>query len=105
MTEVYIDKKFSEFHEKKLQFFSVKLINSILKSLGYTALHMAVKEDNEEHCKVLLENGADPNVFGVKSDYFKTPLHRARTQKVVQLLLKYGADPNSRFIYLIDNSI
>ena len=66
---------------------------------------MAVKEDNEEHCKVLLENGADPNVFGVKSDYFKTPLHRARTQKVVQLLLKYGADPNSRFIYLIDNSI
>ena len=59
---------------------------------------MAVKEDNEEHCKVLLENGADPNVFGVRSDYFKTPLHRARTQKVVQLLLKYGADPNSRFI-------
>ena len=66
---------------------------------------MAVKEDNEEHCKVLLENGADPNVFGLKNDYFKTPLHRARTQKVVQLLLKYGADPNSRFIYLIDNSI
>ena len=67
-----------------------------ISKLGYTALHMAVKEDNEEHCKVLLENGADPNVFGVKSDYFKTPLHRARTQKVVQLLLKYGADPNSR---------
>ena len=62
---------------------------------------MAVKEDKEEHCKVLLENGADPNVFGLKTDYFKTPLHRARTQKVVQLLLKYGADPNTRFIYFI----
>ena len=62
---------------------------------------MAVKEDKEEHCKVLLENGADPNVFGLKTDYFKTPLHRARTQKVVQLLLKYGADPNTRFRYII----
>ena len=57
-TEVHIYKKISKFHEK-ITIFSVKLMNPISK-LGYTALHMAVKEDNEEHCKVLLENGADP---------------------------------------------
>ena len=59
---------------------------------GYTALHMASKEGNDAICKILLDNGADPNVFGLPR-YYKTPMHRARTKKVVQTLLKYGADP------------
>ena len=60
---------------------------------GYTALHMASKEGNDVICKILLENGADPNVFGLTKRFYKTPIHRARTKKVVQTLLKYGADP------------
>ena len=60
---------------------------------GYTALHMASKEGNDAICKILLDNGADPNMFGLPKRYYKTPMHRARTKKVVQTLLKYGADP------------
>ena len=51
---------------------------------------MAAREGKDAHCKTLLEHRANPNVFGKKRDYFKTPLHRARTQKIVQLLLDYG---------------
>ena len=65
---------------------------------GYTALHMAAAEGHEGHTVKLLENGANPNVFGQERDYIKTPLHRARTQKVVQHLLKYGADPCARMV-------
>lgn len=59
---------------------------------GYTALHMASKEGFEANCQVLLENRADPNALGDKN-HAKTPLHRARSQKVVNVLLKYGANP------------
>ena len=51
---------------------------------GYTALHMACKEGNDAICNILLENGADPNAYGGPK-YFRTPLHRARTKKVVSL--------------------
>ena len=59
---------------------------------GYTALHMACKEGNDAICNILLENGADPNAYGGPK-YFRTPLHRARTKKVVQSLLRFGANP------------
>ena len=62
---------------------------------GYTALHMAAREGFESHCKILLDHGADPNVFGNDPDHYKTPLHRATSQKVVQLLVKHGADANA----------
>ena len=62
---------------------------------GYTALHMASKEGLDTHCQVLLEHGADPNAYG-NQKYSKTPLHRARTQKVVDVLLEYGANPFAR---------
>ena len=65
---------------------------------GYTALHMAAKDGNEQICKTLLESGTDPNVHGKRPDYFKTPLHRARSKKVVKLLLKHGADPFARSV-------
>ena len=63
---------------------------------GYTALHIAAKAGDKQVCETLLENGADPNVYGKKPKNFKTPLHRARTKKVVKVLLKYGADPYAR---------
>ena len=49
----------------------------------------------QHYCQVLLDHGAKTNVFGLAPKYLKTPLHRARTQKVVRLLLKYGVDCNA----------
>ena len=47
---------------------------------------------------MLLEYGANPNVHGDKPKYYQTPLQQATTQKVVQNLLKYGADPNANMM-------
>ena len=65
---------------------------------GYTPLHTAAKDGNEQICKTLLESGTDPNVHGKKPEYFKTPLHRARSKKVVKLLLRHGSDPFARSV-------
>ena len=65
---------------------------------GYTALHIAAKEGIEEHCVSLLDHGADPNAFGNGNKFNKTPLHRARTQRIVQILLSYNADPSARMV-------
>ena len=64
---------------------------------GYTALHIAAAEGHEGHMIQLLEHGANVNMFGF-NNHFKTPLHRAKTQKVVQHLLKYGADSSARMV-------
>ena len=64
---------------------------------GYTALHHAAKEGSEANCQILLEHGAHPDIFG-DDNHFKTPFHRARTHKVVQVLLKYGGNPYLREI-------
>ena len=65
---------------------------------GYTALHIAAAEGHEGHTSTLLKHGANPNLFGNQGDHQKTPLHRARTQRVVQHLLQYGADPCARMV-------
>jgi hypothetical protein len=65
---------------------------------GYTALHMAVKRGNETNSLTLLENNADPNAYGDKPNFHKMPLHRARSKKVVQLLLQHGANPYAKMI-------
>ena len=62
---------------------------------GYTALHIAAREGKEANCQLLLDHGADPNIYG-NDNHKKTPLHRARTQKVVSLLIKNGANPFAR---------
>lgn len=56
---------------------------------GYTPLHIAAKCGSDQNTLLLLENDADPNVVGHKG---KTPIHKAKTQKIVHLLLKYGAN-------------
>ncbi|XP_014216109.1 serine/threonine-protein phosphatase 6 regulatory ankyrin repeat subunit A-like [Copidosoma floridanum] len=58
-----------------------------------TPLHLAVKKQQMEGVKFLLDNKADPNIINTHS---KTALHYA-TQKnkyIVEMLLEYKADPN-----------
>ena len=45
---------------------------------------------------LLLENGASPDIPSMDKSLKKTPLHRARTGRMVQVLLQYGADPYVR---------
>jgi len=66
---------------------------------GEAPLHRAVRINNLELVKSLLEKGANPNLkdknFRAKFENF-TPLHIAAFEgriKIVQLLVQYGADP------------
>jgi ankyrin repeat protein len=41
--------------------------------LGHTTLHIAAKNNNQEICRALLDNGADPNIAdheGNNSEFF-----------------------------------
>lgn len=62
-------------------------------NFGYTALHYAARNGNEEICKILLKIGkADVNAV---TNGGATPLHRAAMMghlKVVQLLVEYNAN-------------
>ena len=60
---------------------------------GFTPLHIASKAGNEEICTLLLEGNASPNIKGHRS---KTPLHKAKHPKIVQLLVQNGANPYSK---------
>ena len=59
-----------------------------LNHQGFTALHIAAKAGNEGICSLLLERSANPNIKGHRS---KTPLHKAKHPKIVQLLLQKGS--------------
>ena len=62
----------------------------VLDARQWTPLHVAVKCSEETNVVLLLENGADPNAKAKKE---KTPLHKARSAKMAEILLAYGADP------------
>ena len=69
--------------------------NIALVSGAWTALHLASKEGHLEVVRILLENGADPNVLW----WTGTPLSEAlrlNHWEVAKLLLQYGADINAR---------
>ena len=63
---------------------------------GYTPLHIVAKSGNPEIVVMLLESGAIHDVTSSKEFLCKTPLHRARTKRIVQILLRYGASPYKR---------
>lgn len=59
-----------------------------------TALHVAVIEGSYECAEELLKRGADPNIGSSATKFF--PLHETRDPQMVQLLWKYGANPDLR---------
>ena len=62
--------------------------------MGETPLYQAVDMEKFDQVKLLLENGADPNI--VQDDGF-SPLHVAVNKQnllIVKILLKYKANPN-----------
>jgi len=79
--------------------YSTKLIKSGIDlnyhdSLGNTALHVAVNENNYKISKILLDQGAQVNIKNNDKVY---PLHKAAkfaSPGIVKLLLDYGADVN-----------
>ncbi len=70
----------------------------IFDEYGNNALSSAVKENQYEIAKILLEKGLDANGVGdLGSDYITIPLIIAVSQKdlkMVKLLMEFGADPN-----------
>lgn len=60
---------------------------------GFTPLHIASKWGNDNIVSMLLENDAEPSKPGHR---LKTPLHKAKTAKVVQILLNNGANPYAK---------
>ena len=59
---------------------------------GYTPLHIAVKKSADISALLLLDYGADVNAQGIGT-FRKSPIHRARTPRMVQILLQAGANP------------
>ena len=63
---------------------------------GYTPLHIVAKSGNSEIMMMLLESEANHEATSTEEFFKKTPLHRARTKRIVQILLDYGASPFRR---------
>ncbi|ODM14982.1 hypothetical protein SI65_09477 [Aspergillus cristatus] len=72
-------------------------VNARSYSDGWSPLHEAVYNGHAELTKLLLDHGALPDIPLIQPDS-KTPLHFAADKQrlgILQLLLRWGADPNS----------
>jgi hypothetical protein len=68
---------------------------------SYNLLIAAVKSDNEEAVRALLEAGANPNFRNPFSERKHSPLHIAAKRNlfpIVQLLIQFGADPGAKSV-------
>jgi ankyrin repeat protein len=66
---------------------------------GATALYMAVEHDKPRVVRELLDFGANPNTktrVYIDGPDNETPLHRAGSKYVYQLLLDHGADASAK---------
>ena len=54
-----------------------------VNTFGYTPLHCSVDIGSVDCTYLLLKNDANPNLFGFKPLYHFTPLHLAKTVKMV----------------------
>ncbi|MDQ7826348.1 MAG: ankyrin repeat domain-containing protein [Candidatus Eremiobacteraeota bacterium] len=64
---------------------------------GKTALHYAISADYLDVAKLLIEKGADVNSLSAgKENGAKTPLHSARSDKAVRILVRKDADVNAK---------
>ena len=59
---------------------------------GYTPLHVSAYAGNEDSSALLLQNGASPNRYGHKPDFYQTPFHRASSGGVIKAFLQNGGD-------------
>ncbi|PZC75020.1 hypothetical protein B5X24_HaOG206845 [Helicoverpa armigera] len=65
---------------------------------GRTCLHLSCLVGSDECSKLLLEHGANPNMWDTSTDKKATPLHCAASAKslaCVKVLIAYGADVNA----------
>jgi len=83
---------------ERLKSSNSKMINQC-DSSGYTPLHYSVRFQPAHICRLLLENGANPNCQTRASQ--STPLHRAimfNNIDAIRTLLEYKADVNLKDI-------
>jgi ankyrin repeat protein len=66
---------------------------NIKDNSGYTPLHLALRNNQQEMAQLLIAKGADVNA---QDNYGYTPLHLARSQEMAQLLIAKGADVNAK---------
>ena len=99
MTQCYSNKKIKEYYFIQIKSLFLRLfienganVNAV-NYQGFTPLHVASKYGNDNIVAYLLENDADPSMAGHR---LKTPLHKAKTAKTVQILLNNGANPYAK---------
>ena len=78
---------------------------------GYTPLHIAARNGRESNAIFLLEHGAVVDARGNKpgagdsgENFHHTPLHTARSPSMVQILLRYGAEPDQTVVTVDETS-